>query len=554
MDAAQTPACMDRKYQVCPPIWEHEDVEAYTPGGFHPIMLGDRLGESGRFEVFQKLGYGGFGTVWLCHDDQRKKWRAVKVLQAKASSEECPEFKTMRKLANADFQGRGGQYVQLPLEHFWQDGPNGRHLCFVMPLLGPDLTVLYREFADANPGVLNRFCFQMVEGLAFLHDNGVGHGDFRPNNILMRTQGVDDLDRDEMLGLMLQPEPEVEEIWRRDGGELGPHAPRHLVECNGIGLSQDYLTPDIAIIDYGVSFELSNPPNWTGIVTEYAAPEILLDLDAPLGVGADIWALACSIAKVRSGETPFGGGVTGITGILESMLGRMSEALCRAWDKLELSSDGDIVVPEGVDPSTVPHTISLAQMRRMADEWEERYGSRDCLEAIVGRLEIVSKPVWRTHVADDGHEAGRDAADGEGPDGDGGSTAERDAVPDDDADDGEADWEYADASLQVPKEELPVLCDLLRSMVQYLPEDRASMDQIMQHEWFGHRDGQKDQTEGQEAADGDMPEGAPEQQQVPQPSEMDVRPDSREGEPDWETRLARVVKDMLFRFLWPLCY
>ena len=46
-----------------------ENLEDYQAGGYHPIHLGDHLGNAGRYRVIHKLGHGGFSTVWL--------WRAI---------------------------------------------------------------------------------------------------------------------------------------------------------------------------------------------------------------------------------------------------------------------------------------------------------------------------------------------------------------------------------------------------------------------------------------------------------------------------------------------
>jgi hypothetical protein len=43
-----------------------ESLEKYKPGGYHPIMIGDILHK--RYRVVDKLGFGGYSTVWLAHD------------------------------------------------------------------------------------------------------------------------------------------------------------------------------------------------------------------------------------------------------------------------------------------------------------------------------------------------------------------------------------------------------------------------------------------------------------------------------------------------------
>ena len=44
-----------------------EPLERYRVGEYHPIHLGDTLG-NWRYKVLQKLGWGGYATVWLARD------------------------------------------------------------------------------------------------------------------------------------------------------------------------------------------------------------------------------------------------------------------------------------------------------------------------------------------------------------------------------------------------------------------------------------------------------------------------------------------------------
>jgi serine/threonine protein kinase len=47
------------------PRWE-EPLKYYIPGGYHPISLGDVFQH--RYKIVRKLGWGGYSTVWLAHD------------------------------------------------------------------------------------------------------------------------------------------------------------------------------------------------------------------------------------------------------------------------------------------------------------------------------------------------------------------------------------------------------------------------------------------------------------------------------------------------------
>lgn len=43
-----------------------EGRDAYRPGGFHPVYIGDVYHD--RYEVLNKIGYGAYSTVWLVND------------------------------------------------------------------------------------------------------------------------------------------------------------------------------------------------------------------------------------------------------------------------------------------------------------------------------------------------------------------------------------------------------------------------------------------------------------------------------------------------------
>lgn len=64
---------------------EIERLDKYHDGGFCPVDLGDRI--ASRFIVLHKLGHGGFGTVWLAHDERKRHGRyvALKVISAASS-------------------------------------------------------------------------------------------------------------------------------------------------------------------------------------------------------------------------------------------------------------------------------------------------------------------------------------------------------------------------------------------------------------------------------------------------------------------------------------
>ncbi|KAJ5929206.1 kinase-like protein [Penicillium verhagenii] len=61
-----------------------EDLDRYRPGGYHPLKIGDDLND-GRYRLVDKLGYGGYSTIWLVRDLQMARYVAVKAIAADAS-------------------------------------------------------------------------------------------------------------------------------------------------------------------------------------------------------------------------------------------------------------------------------------------------------------------------------------------------------------------------------------------------------------------------------------------------------------------------------------
>ncbi len=138
------------------------------------MHIGDRFGIAGRFRVIHKLGRGGLATVWLCRDQETQKYVALKIIIAAESREDFPELRLMTH-EGLDFGEDGGEFIAVPREYFWHDGPNGRHLCLVLPVLGPRVSAVWKRPEDPTRAARN-VALQATRGLHFLHKNGICHG------------------------------------------------------------------------------------------------------------------------------------------------------------------------------------------------------------------------------------------------------------------------------------------------------------------------------------------------------------------------------------------
>ncbi|KAK4154916.1 kinase-like domain-containing protein [Chaetomidium leptoderma] len=461
---------------------EVEDIFCYTPGGYHPVALGDALGDGGRFRVYHKLGFGGYATVWLCHDNISKKWRAVKIMTADSSTPDCAELKALRLFNGIDPDVLAANRLQLALEHFWIDGPNGRHLCFVLPFLGPKLSTTYSTYGHV-PELMKDICFQLVEALKFLHSHRLCHGDFRTDNLLFRlADGVDEWDEEAVMKLL--GKPDLARVEHMDGAEtkFEPGVPAYLVERAHIAYGSGVCSSQIAVIDFGVSYRASQPPIYkgTGIPLPFASPEDIFRRDGDLGFHTDIWALGVAIAKVRCGFTPFADEqhdtlLEGL-GKMECVMGPMPEPYRSIWNKW-----GGVFVNCQDENHGTREDGCWKDESVLATVYTDK---EECARR--SRIKEGRSPNYlhyRLQTGDmmqiDEEEAADIAAQ---------AAANSHRLP---------AYTWGEDSRQLKYEEqiqytmtdveIKQMFDLFLKMFQWHPEQRATLDQVANHEWFGGR-------------------------------------------------------------------
>jgi len=156
-----------------------EEIKNYSPGGFHPIRIGDEI--KGRYKVVHKLGYGGFSTVWLAKDKLAERYVALKIIVA-SIRQNFKELGFLQKLAKEPTSHPDQDCVVSLLDNFTIEGPNGRHVCLVLQISGPSITSLnYSPGAVARSRRLRaqlalRVAKQTVQALDFVHSQGFCHG------------------------------------------------------------------------------------------------------------------------------------------------------------------------------------------------------------------------------------------------------------------------------------------------------------------------------------------------------------------------------------------
>ncbi|MFJ6836778.1 serine/threonine-protein kinase [Streptomyces sp. NPDC091209] len=145
-------------------------------------MLRDPLDRIGRYRPERRLGAGGFGVVWLAHDDVLDATVAVKVL-----SENWIDRLDIRErfLAEARLlrKADSNRVVQV---YDIGELPDGRPY-FVMEYADGGTLADRIEAGRLPVAEALRLTALAARGAAALHEAGIVHRDIKPSNVLLRT-------------------------------------------------------------------------------------------------------------------------------------------------------------------------------------------------------------------------------------------------------------------------------------------------------------------------------------------------------------------------------
>ncbi len=147
-------------------------------------MKKERLQRIGRFQVKIRLGRGGMGTVYLCHDSRLERFVAVKVLH----EELCADQACRELFLN---EARALATVSDPhVVHIYEVEP-GETPYFAMEYVeGRTVLELIRGNGRFAVSEAVRIISQASEGLKAMHARGVVHRDITPSNIIIDRSGT----------------------------------------------------------------------------------------------------------------------------------------------------------------------------------------------------------------------------------------------------------------------------------------------------------------------------------------------------------------------------
>ncbi|KAF4980299.1 hypothetical protein FZEAL_3670 [Fusarium zealandicum] len=277
---------------------EHvENLEQYRHGGFHPVSLGETL--NNRYLILNKLGHGGYSTVWLSWDILKQKYAALKIVLADFG-EDTTEVDILQRLATtAGSKYPGRSLIRHVTDSFHFDGPNGRHTCLVndpamMSLRLAKDTSFSRLFQLRTARAI---AAQVLQAVAYVHQGGVVHGDLHLDNVLLQLpERIRRLSPDQLH--QQHSAPETVPVTRLDGAPVDENAPLHAVLPVWLGQkSEDVTLADAKILlgDFGESYlPSSEKRQHCNTPIRYRAPEAQFpDVCKPLSFSADVWSMGC---------------------------------------------------------------------------------------------------------------------------------------------------------------------------------------------------------------------------------------------------------------------
>ncbi|OHT14724.1 CMGC family protein kinase [Tritrichomonas foetus] len=196
---------------------EEEDPLCSVSSEGHKIVFVNEVFEDDKqhkYRVIDTIGSGTFSYVFKCQDLQTKKFVAMKVIKNLQLYYQTGlgEIMIHQLMAKApDHPGKSK--VMNPLNTFEIDN----HVCIVMPLMYRSLfegISQTQSLLDLLQSIRN-IMYQLLQGLDFIHQNGITHCDLKPDNILFIDDDFKDILLIDFGSASLQPAGALQYIQSR---------------------------------------------------------------------------------------------------------------------------------------------------------------------------------------------------------------------------------------------------------------------------------------------------------------------------------------------------
>jgi eukaryotic-like serine/threonine-protein kinase len=256
------------------------DRSEYFIGAAPTIAYDDLHGRLGGYQIVQKLGQGGMGSVYLARQLSLDRDVALKTLSPTLAND--PAF-VARFTREAYAAAQLSHHNVVQIHDIGQD--KGTSFFSMERVEGTNLAALVQREGRLDPLTAVNYTLQAARGLQFAHDHGLIHRDVKPENLLLSTEGIVKVAD---LGL-------VKLAGTDDAPALAPPAGQTARGNVMVNAATGNTTTGNATM---VNASMGTPA--------YMAPEQARDA-AKVDHRADIYSLGCTLYDLVTGRPPFSG-------------------------------------------------------------------------------------------------------------------------------------------------------------------------------------------------------------------------------------------------------
>jgi serine/threonine protein kinase len=270
----------------------------------------------GGYQLLQRIGAGGMGTVWLARQLSLDRDVAVKILRPGLAAD--PQF--VLRFTREAFAA--AQLVHHNIVQIYDCGSDKKLHFFSMEFVDSEsLLSLVERTGRLEPEVAAGYVLQAARGLKFAHDRNMVHRDIKPDNLLLNHNGV---------------------VKVADLGLVKRKSPAHSAQQPGV-------------VEEPLTKIGANPMESAMGTPAYMAPE-QVENSSRVDGRADTYALGCTLYHLLTGVPPFEGDT--VTMVMTMHV-------------------NDTPVPPEERVRAVPKALSQIVLKMMAKRPADRFQSMD---------------------------------------------------------------------------------------------------------------------------------------------------------------------------------